>query len=78
VSPQGRAHRTTEKMKSGGLPAPRAHTGDVSRGEGQPCDGCGETIHPTEKRYSVTVQDPAIAWRFHEECYDAWASFNPT
>jgi len=72
---QGRADKTIDKMRRGGLPAPTKHTGLVGRGDRRPCDGCSETIHPSETQWVVTLQQ-TFQWRFHEECYDAWVSFH--
>lgn len=73
---QGRIDKTVDKMRRGGLPAPTKHTRLVGLGDGRPCDGCGETIHPTERRCAITITvHAAFEWRFHEECYQAWASF---
>lgn len=69
-----RAEKTRDKMRRGGLPAPTEHTRLVGEGDGRPCDGCGETIHPSETLCTVSVLH-ALDWRLHEECYDAWATF---
>lgn len=69
-----RVGKTLEKMRRGGLPAPTPHTRLVALGDGRPCDGCSETIHPTEVLCTVSVHR-ALDWRFHEACYEAWAAF---
>jgi hypothetical protein len=69
-----RADKTREKMRRGGLPAPTRHTRLVGQGDGNPCDGCRETIHPSERLCTVSVER-ALDWRFHEGCYDAWVTF---
>ena len=75
MSLQGRADKTCDKMRRGGLPAPPPnHTRLIGSGDGRPCDGCGETIHPTEIRYAVSTHH-ALDWRFHAECYAAWEGF---
>ncbi|HEY7517933.1 MAG TPA: hypothetical protein VIE36_06535 [Methylomirabilota bacterium] len=71
---EGRADKTRDKMRRGGLPAPTPHTQIVSHGDGRPCDGCGETIHPSETAALVTVQQ-ALGWRFHDGCYEAWSTY---
>ena len=48
MSYAGRTDKTRDKTRRGGLPAPTEHTQIVGRGDGRPCDGCGETIHPSE------------------------------
>jgi hypothetical protein len=72
---QQRADRTTDKTRRGGLPAATEHTRQVGVGDGRPCDGCGETIHPTEILSTVTIVG-GLGWRFHDVCYEAWAKFN--
>ena len=71
---QGRMDKTIDKMRRGGLPAPTEHIRVVALGDGRPCDGCGETIHPTETQSTIRVV-AGLEWRFHEECHAAWASF---
>jgi hypothetical protein len=51
---QGRMDKTVDKMRRGGLPAPTQHTRVVALGDGRPCAGCGETVHP------------GLEWRLHE------------
>jgi len=74
VSYAGRGDKTRDKTRRGGLPAPTAHTQLVGHGDGRPCDGCGETIHPSETASLVSVHQ-ALDWRFHDGCYEAWSSF---
>ena len=69
-----RAERTLDKIRRGGLPAPTEHTQLVGNGDGRPCDGCGETIHPSETACTVSVRR-TLDWRFHEACYEAWLTF---
>ncbi|HEY7521289.1 MAG TPA: hypothetical protein VIE36_23605 [Methylomirabilota bacterium] len=78
MSSAQRAEKTVDRIRRGALPAPTAHTQLVADGDGQPCDGCGETIRPSETACTVSVER-ALDWRFHEVCYDAWLSFrHPT
>ena len=74
MSYQGRADKTRDKTRRGGLPAPTEHTLLVGWGDGRPCDGCSETIHPSESASLVSVHH-ALDWRFHEGCYEAWSTF---
>ena len=71
---QRRAERTTDKTRRGGLPAPTGSSRKFALGDGRPCDGCSDTIHPTEILFSVSVAD-ALSFRFHAECCDAWLKF---
>jgi hypothetical protein len=71
---QGRIDKTRDKMRRGGLPAPTGHGRLVNLGDGRPCDGCGDTIHPTESQFTVSVAG-GLNWRYHEDCYFAWATF---
>jgi hypothetical protein len=66
--------KTREKMRRGGLPAPTAHTQITGRGDGRPCDGCGETIHPSETRVVVSIM-ATLQWRFHDGCFEAWVTY---
>ena len=71
-----RTDRTIEKIRRGALPRPTEHgqlTG-IYDGPGRPCDGCGDAIHPSEILCTVTL--PGMELRFHEECYNAWATFS--
>ena len=74
MSYQGRADKTRDKTRRGGLPAPTQHTLLVATGDGRPCDGCGETIHPSEEASLVSAHQ-ALDWRFHDVCYEAWSTF---
>jgi hypothetical protein len=74
MSYQGRLDKTSDKTRRGGLPAPTEHTLLVGNGDGRPCDGCGETIHPSETASLVSVHH-ALDWRFHDGCYEAWSTF---
>jgi hypothetical protein len=69
-----RAERTTDKTRRGGLPAPARYSRRPGLGDGRPCDGCGETVHPTEMLFTVSMSD-ALSWRFHAECCEAWLKF---
>jgi hypothetical protein len=69
-----RAEKTLDKMRRGGLPAPTQHTRTIGIGDGHPCDGCTETIEPTDAEHAVRVRG-ILDVRFHETCYEAWATF---
>ena len=68
-----RHERTIEKARQGRLPAASEHTELTRPGDGRPCDGCGETIHPSETASIVTLAG-GYEWRFHSECYSAWVT----
>lgn len=68
---QRRAEKTTEKTRRGGLPAATLDPPEYSIGVGQPCDGCGETIEPTERRHRIRVRG-VLELYFHSECHTAW------
>ena len=70
---QGRMDKTVDKMRRGGLPAPTEHTRIVALGDDRACDGCGETIHPTETQWTIRLL--GLKWRLHDECHAAWAAF---
>jgi hypothetical protein len=74
---QIRAERTTDKTRRGGLPAPKDYARRPSLGDGRPCDGCGETIHPTEILFAVSFANGELSWRFHDVCCEAWVKFKP-
>jgi hypothetical protein len=74
---QERADRTTEKTRRGGLPAPSQYIRQSTLGDGRPCAGCGETIHPTDIMFTVSFDGFSLAWRLHDVCFDAWAQFKP-
>lgn len=71
-----RALKTEDKVRRGGLPAMTADLPKITLGHGQSCDGCAETIQPTEQSYEVNVRG-LLLLLFHHECYNAWAHFNP-
>ena len=71
-----RALKTEDKVRHGGLPAMTADLPKIVLGDGQSCDGCAETIQPTEVNYEVSVRG-LLLLRFHHECYEAWVHFNP-
>lgn len=71
---QRRAEQTTEKTRRGGLPAPTGYSRQAGLGDGRPCDGCGETIEPTEVVFTVSTPEGA-AYRFHAVCCEAWLKF---
>ena len=68
---QGRMDKTVDKMRRGGLPAPTKHNRVLALGDGRPCDGCGETIHPTEVQSAILLR--GLDWRLHD--YAAWSTF---
>jgi hypothetical protein len=69
-----RADKTTHKTMRGGLPGPNGCSRQIGLGDGRTCDGCGETIEPTEILFTVTLLD-ALSWRFHAVCCEAWLKF---
>jgi hypothetical protein len=44
------------------------------RGDGRPCDGCDETIQPSEIGVVVSIMG-TLQWRFHDDCFEAWATY---
>jgi hypothetical protein len=76
MADQWRADKTVDKMRRGGLPAPTEHTTTIGIGDGSPCNGCTETIEPTETMRAVRVRRILDLW-FHDTCYTAWATFTP-
>ena len=62
-----RAKRTATKTAVGGLPAPFYGVPILGIGDGTPCWGCGETIAPHEKSYTVDLLG-ALTLSFHTEC----------
>jgi hypothetical protein len=72
---QVRADKTEAKLRRGGLPySPAGHRRDVTIGDGSACDGCTETIAPTEKMHKVRLPGD-LDLRFHDACYTAWMVF---
>jgi hypothetical protein len=71
---RARVDRTLEKIRLGGLPAAPEAKPLIEGGDGNLCSGCGETIEPADQLYSVRVVAP---YRFHDVCYNAWATFKP-
>ena len=65
-----RVQATLEKTHGGGLPRSTQAEPAISVGDGRPCDGCAETIHPTELVFDVAVA--ARRLRFHDVCFHAW------
>lgn len=51
---------TTTKTRRGDLPAASGELPRQSIGDGRPCDGCFETIEPTELLFGVIVQNREI------------------
>jgi hypothetical protein len=72
---QRRFEKTLDKMRGGGLPAPTHDPRQLNPGDGSPCDGCEETIEPSEGLLTVSIRG-VLTLRFHEACYIAWSSFN--
>lgn len=70
----GASGQDTRQDATRGLPAATEHTLLVNDGDGRPCDGCSETIHPSERASLVSVHQ-ALCWRFHDVCYEAWSTF---
>lgn len=70
---QGRAGRTRDKVRRGGLLAPRSDRPKVEPGNGRGCDGCGEPITQAEQMAVVVLHTVAL-YHFHEECYTAWST----
>ena len=68
-----RSARTFERMRRGALPAPLEGKLWVGPGSGTACSGCGESIKSTEQEFEK-VHSGTLSFRFHQECYDAWAS----
>jgi hypothetical protein len=71
---QRRFEKTIEKTRLGGLPAPTDDAREVSLGDGTPCNGCGETVEPSEGSINIGVCG-MLTLRFHEACYTAWTTF---
>ena len=67
---QRRIAATGQKARRGDLPAASGEMPRQSIGGGQPCDGCGETIHPVERFFYVSIRGREL--RFHDVCYGAW------
>jgi len=70
----GRTEKTVEKTRRGRLPKPTDDMPSVEAGNGKRCSGCSETIEPLERLYFVHVHRVALL-RFHDVCYNAWATF---
>jgi hypothetical protein len=69
-----RDEKTTLKTRLGGLPAPTHDSPTKGLGDGTSCDGCGETIVPTDPMLSVDVRG-VLSLHFHDSCYEAWMRF---
>jgi hypothetical protein len=65
--------RTVEKVRSGGLPPATADTPSTGCAYGLQCSGCGECIEGLDEQYLVNIHGELV--RFHEVCYNAWATF---
>ena len=70
-----RQRKTEDKVQQGGLPGPTTDLPRVTLGDGQSCDGCSETVQPTDQTYEVHVRG-VLTLRFHPDCYSAWVHFN--
>jgi hypothetical protein len=68
---QHRVQATVEKARRGGLPSSAHQEPAITLGDGRPCDGCAETIHPTELLFTVTANG-GVEIRFHDVCFHAW------
>jgi hypothetical protein len=66
-----RQRKTEDKTQRGGLPAPTADPPKITIGAGQLCDGCSETVQPTDQIYEVHVRG-VLSLSFHLDCYSAW------
>jgi methionyl-tRNA synthetase len=71
---QYRFQKTTDKARRDGLPTPTEFVRQVTVGDGRQCDGCGETIQPSDMLHTVSIFG-GLSWRFHEVCYEAWKTF---
>jgi hypothetical protein len=72
---QGRAEKTRDKMRRGGLPAPFPADPWRRIGTGDPCRGCGDPIDRGDTQMDVDVRG-ALVLAFHEGCYLAWSTFS--
>jgi hypothetical protein len=68
---------TAARIAVGRLPQPRW----VTVTPGVPitglCDGCGESIVPSDSAFKVVLQQ-AIRLKFHDECFDVYTTAPPT
>jgi hypothetical protein len=71
-----RAAKTIMKIRNGGVAAPTHDPPRQQLGNGFPCDGCDETIVPTDPMYVVNVRG-VLQLHFHDSCYEAWSAFRP-
>jgi hypothetical protein len=71
---QGRIDKTLDKMRRGGLPAPSNDRPAIEAGNGCRCSGCSETIDPVDHLYLVLIHGVG-PFRFHEDCFNAWATY---
>jgi hypothetical protein len=70
-----RAALTVQRARRGRLPLAtpnRFH--EIAAGCALACNGCGETIQPTDVCHRVTLAG-LVSMRFHGICYRAWATF---
>ena len=72
IPDQCRMAATTTKTRRGDLPAASGELPRQSIGDQRLCDGCAETIPPTELLLHVIVDD--LELRFHDACSRAWES----
>jgi hypothetical protein len=70
----GRADKTRDKTRRGGLPAPTSDRPTLESGNGRRCDGCSEPITQLERMAVVAIANVSL-FRFHEDCYTAWSTF---
>ena len=47
----------------------------IGPGSAKRCNGCGESVARGEQEFELEVAD-ALTFRFHAECYHAWATFS--
>lgn len=61
---------TILKTRHGHLPKASGELPRQTLGDGRPCDGCEETISPTQIAFEVDVR--GYPFRFHDGCFNAW------
>ena len=70
-----RTERTLDKARRGELPAGLRGKMWIGPGSAKRCNGCGESVARGEQEFELEVAD-ALTFRFHAECYHAWATFS--
>ena len=71
---QGRIDKTVDKMRREGVPPPTKDKPSVGRGYGNRCSGCADIVDTGDVKYSMNIRSVALL-RFHDVCYNAWATF---